>query len=108
MVHYVVKTEQSFKYIFFQVGSCGFRLPRSDPALLSLFIADLTIYYLLPLLLSVILYVLIGKTLLSKSRNRLPGGGTRSSSLSTTAALKANNSRVQVGTVLVSANDLFK
>ena len=75
---------------------------------MSLFIADLTIYYLLPLLLSVILYVLIGKTLLSKSRNRLPGGGTRSSSLSTTAALKANNSRVQVGTILVSANDLFK
>ena len=84
----------------FQVGSCSFKLARNHPALLSIFITDLTLYYLLPLLLSVILYVLIGKTLLSKSRNRLPGGGTRSSSLSTTAALKANQSRVQVGTFL--------
>ena len=85
----------------FQVGSCSFKLKRNHPALLSIFITDLTLYYLLPLLLSVILYVLIGKTLLSKSRNRLPGGGTRSSSLSTTAALKANQSRVQVGRVQV-------
>ena len=67
-----------------------------------MFFTDIMLFYCIPLLLSVVLYSLIGKMLLSKSKNKLPGGGTRNS-LSATAAVKSNKSRVQVRPCLLSS-----
>ena len=77
---------------------CSFRLRRDSTEYLVMFFTDIILFYLIPLLLSVVLYTLIGKMLLSKSRNKLPGGGTRNS-LSATAANKTNQSRVQVSEI---------
>ena len=82
----------------FQVPMCSFRLRRDSTEYLVMFFTDIILFYLIPLLLSVVLYTLIGKMLLSKSRNKLPGGGTRNS-LSATAANKTNQSRVQVSEI---------
>ena len=64
-----------------------------------MFFTDIVLFYLIPLLLSVVLYALIGKMLLSKSRNKLlpgAGGGVSRNSVSAAGAVKANQSRVQV------------
>jgi hypothetical protein len=51
------------------------------------------LFYVYPLLLSIVLYGLIAKALLSKSRNKFPGGRDDHRSK---AAIKTNQSRVQV------------
>ena len=51
------------------------------------------LFYVYPLLLSIVLYGLIAKALLSKSRNKFPGGRDDQRSK---AAIKTNQSRVQV------------
>lgn len=79
----------------FQVATCGFRLRRDSTEYLVMFFTDIMLFYCIPLLISVVLYTLIGKMLLSKARNKFPGGGGRNS-LSAAAALKSNQSRVQV------------
>ena len=60
-----------------------------------MFFTDIMLFYFIPLLISVVLYSLIGKMLLSKSKSKFPGGGTRNS-LSASAAQKTNQSRIQV------------
>ena len=72
-------------------------LPRTSTAYLVIFFSDITLFYCIPLLLSLILYSLIGKMLLFKTKNKFPGGGTRSSALSAAAAAKSNQQKFQVG-----------
>lgn len=91
------------------VATCGFRLRRDSTEYLVMFFTDLVLFYIIPLLLSVILYALIGTMLLANSRNSFPtssasrqGGGRRNANGATTlsvseAAAKSNLARVQVG-----------
>jgi hypothetical protein len=51
------------------------------------------LFYVYPLLLSIVLYLLIARALLSTSRNKFPGGRDDHRSK---AAIKTNQSRVQV------------
>jgi len=58
-----------------------------------LFFADLMLFYVYPLLLSIVLYGLIAKALLTKSKSKFPMGRD---DLRSKAAIKTNQSRVQV------------
>ena len=82
---------------FFQVQTCTLTWPRNSVGYLVIFFSDLTLFYGIPLLLSLILYSLIAKMLLFKSKSKFPGGGTRSSALSAAAAAKSNQQKFQVG-----------
>ena len=84
-------------FLFFQVQTCTLTWPRNSVGYLVIFFSDLTLFYGIPLLLSLILYSLIAKMLLFKSKSKFPGGGTRSSALSAAAAAKSNQQKFQVG-----------
>ena len=49
-----------------QVATCGFRLKRNSTEYFVLFFTDIMLFYVIPLLVSVVLYSLIAKMLLSK------------------------------------------
>ena len=85
----------NFFFSSFQVSHCSFRLSRNSTEYLVMFFTDIMLFYFIPLLISVVLYSLIGRMLLFKSKSKFPGGGTRNS-LSASAAQKTNQSRIQV------------
>ena len=85
----------NFFFSSFQVSHCSFRLNRNSTEYLVMFFTDIMLFYFIPLLISVVLYSLIGRMLLFKSKSKFPGGGTRNS-LSASAAQKTNQSRIQV------------
>ena len=85
----------NFFFTSFQVSHCSFRLNRNSTEYLVMFFTDIMLFYFIPLLISVVLYSLIGRMLLFKSKSKFPGGGTRNS-LSASAAQKTNQSRIQV------------
>ena len=86
-------------YFFFQIESCGFSWPRNSIGYLIIFFSDVTLFYFIPLLLSLILYSLIGKMLFSQSKSMFAGNGTRSSALSAAAAAKSSQQKFQVSPV---------
>ena len=83
-------------FFFFQIESCGFSWPRNSIGYLIIFFSDVTLFYFIPLLLSLILYSLIGKMLFSQSKSMFAGNGTRSSALSAAAAAKSSQQKFQV------------
>jgi len=89
-----------------EITTCSFRLRRDSTEYLVMFFSDIILFYVVPLLLSMVLYALIARMLLSHSRNKFPGssngasngsagGGGHAMSVSEAAA-KSNQSRVQV------------
>jgi hypothetical protein len=88
--------------------TCSFSLSRNSSEYLIMFFTDIMLFYLMPLLLSVVLYSLIARTLLVNSRKGFlgSGGAKRGSSLANgkgasamsvcEAAAKTNQARVQV------------
>lgn len=85
-----------------EVETCRFRLKRNSTEYLVMFFTDIMLFYVIPLVLSVILYALIARMLLSNSKNKFPsssGGLSNGSSTAMSvseAAAKSNQSRVQV------------
>ena len=79
-----------------RIQTCKFRLQRNSKEYLIMFFLDIVFFYVVPLLLSCVLYLLIARMLLSASRNKFPGGMSNGSAMSE-AAVKSNQSRVQVG-----------
>lgn len=75
------------------ITKCSFRLRRDSTEYLVLFFADLMLFYVYPLLLSIVLYGLIARALLSKTKSKFPMGRD---DLRSKAAIKTNQSRVQV------------
>ena len=80
------------------ITTCSFRMDRASTEYLVIFFTDIVLFYVVPLLLSVVLYSLIARILLAKSKNKFPGGLTNGSAMSE-AAIKSNQSRVQVGSL---------
>jgi thyrotropin-releasing hormone receptor len=82
------------------ITTCRFRLRRDSTEYLVMFFADMMIFYVIPLLLSVVLYSLIARMLLTSSRNKFHGSGVSNGAPTTLsvseAAMKSNQSRVQV------------
>ena len=88
--------------------TCSFSLSRNSSEYLFMFFTDIMLFYLMPLLLSVVLYSLIARTLLVASRkgfgsggggsggNSLANGGGASAMSVCEAASKTNQARVQV------------
>ena len=54
-------------------------------------------YYVFPLVLSVVLYLLIARVLLIKAKNSFPGGFSRATVRADPAQAKTQSNRVQVG-----------
>ena len=78
------------------IQTCKFRLKRNSTEYMVMFFMDIVLFYVVPLLLSCVLYLLIARMLLSASRNKFPGGMSNGTAMSE-AAVKSNQSRVQVG-----------
>ena len=89
------------------ITTCAFRLRRNSTEYLILFFTDIVLFYVVPLLLSVVLYSLIARMLLTNSRNKFPGGLGNGTAMSVSeAAAKSNQSRVQVRNIFLSIGSL--
>ena len=75
-----------------EITRCTYRFDRKSKGYMILFVTDIMLFYLIPLLLSVVLYSLIAKVMLSKDKNKFPGEQHRRTSVSA----NCNQSRVQV------------
>lgn len=87
------------------ITTCGFRLRRDSTEYLVMFFTDIVLFYVIPLLLSVMLYLLIARILLTNSRTKFGGmsnGGGNSAMSVSDAAAKSNQSRVQVSLIVGS------
>nr|XP_040569504.1 thyrotropin-releasing hormone receptor-like [Lepeophtheirus salmonis] len=72
-----------------------------------MFFTDIILFYVLPLVLSVVLYSLIAKMLLPSTRSRYLGGVCGNESIMCEAAIKSNQSRVQVVKMLACVVTIF-
>ena len=52
------------------IPECRWKIRRDSSWFVIMFVADICLFYLIPLLLSVVLYSLIAKVMLSKERNK--------------------------------------
>ena len=75
---------------------CTFAIGRDSTTYRVIFIVDLVLYYLFPLVLSVVLYLLIARVLLIKSKDSFPGGISRATTRPDPATAKTQSNRVQV------------
>lgn len=92
-----------------EVTTCGFRLRRNSTEYLIMFFTDILLFYVLPLILSVVLYLLIARMLLTNSRNKFPGGLSNGTAMSVSeAAAKSNQSRVQVSNREICEKDSLR
>ena len=78
------------------VTTCKFRLRRDSTEYLVIFFTDIMLFYVIPLIISLLLYALIAKTLLLNSKKNFLGG-LGSESAASEASVKNNSSRIQVG-----------
>lgn len=78
-----------------EVTTCNLKLSRASKEYMVLFVTDITLFYLIPLLLSMVLYTLIAKVMLAKAKDKFLGEHNRSVRAAEVAA-KSNQSRVQV------------
>lgn len=88
--------------------TCTFKVSRKY--YLGLFFADLVLFYVLPLLLSVILYILIAMILFTNEIPKTPGTGNKNGAVCSSDSKKtssSNNARVQVVKMLVVVVAVF-
>ena len=66
-----------FKFHFFQVPKCDFRLRRDSTMYIVIFFTDITLFYLIPLAVSMVLYTLIAIMLLYTAPRTFNDGTNR-------------------------------
>ena len=76
--------------------TCSFSIARNSRTYVVIFIVDIVMYYVFPLVLSVVLYILIARVLLIKAKNSFPGGVSRATIRQDPATAKTQSNRVQV------------
>ena len=76
------------------IEKCGFKLPRNQ--YVSIYMADLIIFYIVPLILTCILYGLIARILFASTIPSTPGKANGSASMPNSKKSSVSSSRVQV------------
>ena len=89
-----------------EMFTCTYSIDRTSTAYVVIFIIDIGMYYFFPLVLSVVLYLLIARVLLTKAKNSFPGGYSRATIRVDPATAKTQSNRVQVDILIIYRTNL--